>query len=90
MMLQIELSIETEARLREQAAAAGKEPAVLALEAIQEKLAQGAGANGNSGQPDDWERRFVSFIERARDWADRNLPPTHVVDTSREIISSAH
>ena len=86
MTLQIELPVETESKLREQAAAAGKDPAVLALEAIQEKLARVLSANGGTDPSGDWESRFEAFIGRARDWANRNLPRPHTVDTSRESI----
>lgn len=84
MSLSIQLTSEMEARLREKAAAQGKDPVALALEAVTERLAA----------PDDfvspataeerleaWNRFAASMREHAR-----NLPPGHLVDDSRESI----
>jgi hypothetical protein len=83
-MIRIELSDETEARLRERAAAEGKDPADLALQAVEEKLASG---NGSSGQGSSETRAgaWTRFTASMHDWT-RCLPAKHEVDDSRESI----
>ena len=84
MPIQIELSRETESRLRERAAAEGKHPATVVQEAVEEKLASGEGPSNQTSNEDRvavW-RRFVAAMHRHT----RNLPPMHWVDDSRESI----
>ena len=84
MVLQISLPPNTEAKLRERAAAEGKDPAVFALEAVEEKLAGGNGASGQSDAADRvaaWDR----FVAGMREWT-QTLPPGHHVDDSRDSI----
>lgn len=81
MALQIELPPETEARLREQAAAAGKDPAAFAREAVEEKLAVSSEATTESSKL-SVEQRIAEWMA----WAESHAPIGHDVDDSRESI----
>ena len=84
MVLSIELTPEMEARLRERAAAEGKDPNALVLEAVAEKLSAPNGPASQSaseGRLQAWNR----FLAATRDHA-AALPPAHFVDDSRESI----
>lgn len=78
MTLQIALSPETEALLRQQAEAAGKDPARFALEALEEKLAVDA---EERSRPSRSQR-----IEAFDAWVASHKPVGHFVDDSRESI----
>jgi hypothetical protein len=84
MTLHLRLTPELEARLRERAAAEGKDPATLVAEAVTEKLLP---PNGPGSQPPTQARlpawnRFVAAMRRHGE----TLPPKHFVDDSRESI----
>lgn len=81
MTLQIELPPETEARLREQAKAAGKDPAAFARDAIEEKLALSADPAAESPRL-SVEQRITEWMA----WAKSHAPLGHDVDDSRESI----
>ncbi len=81
MTLRIELSPETEARLREQAAATGKDPAAFAREAVEEKLALFTEATTESSRL-SVEQRIAEWMA----WAESHAPLGHDVDDSRESI----
>ena len=84
MTLQLPLSPEIEAKLRERAAAEGKDPTDLAVEAIQEKLGQANGpatASTVESRGVAWDR-FVTTMSK---WA-KHLPSGHRVDDSRDSI----
>lgn len=84
MSLSIQLTPEIEAKLRERAAAEGKDPSILALEAVAEKLSNPNGpgiAAGNEARLDAWNRFVPGMREHGA-----TLPPNHCVDDSRESI----
>ncbi|HOB72952.1 MAG TPA: hypothetical protein PKG54_00365 [Phycisphaerae bacterium] len=81
MTLQIELSPEIEARLREQAAAVGKDPAAFAREAVEEKLAASARPAADSSKLSN-KQRAAKWLA----WVDSHRPVGHFVDDSRESI----
>lgn len=81
MTLLLELTPEIEARLREQAAAEGKDPVVFAREALEEKL--------DAAREAEDEARRLSANQRAARWlawVDRHESVAHFVDDSRESI----
>jgi len=84
MTIRISLPADIEAKLRECAAAEGKDPSTLALEALQEKL---GGRNAASGPPSSVERiaAWERFVARMCDWT-KTLPSGHRVDDTREGI----
>jgi uncharacterized protein (DUF1778 family) len=80
MTLELQLSSEAEAKIREQAAAAGQDIAAFVLQAVTEKLA-------------DTESHAVSPTQNDNNWHEQlraliDLHPvvTHFVDDSRESI----
>jgi len=77
MHLKLRLNAELEARLKEQAAMAGRQPEEFALEALQEKLAAEGAAPSLS--TDDWLRQFDS-------WVGNQVSRNPHVDDSRESI----
>ncbi len=84
MTLHISLPPDAEARLRERAAAEGKDPATFALEAVQEKLGPGNGVSDRTRAAERsaaWDR----FVTGMQEWA-RNLPPGHRVNDDRASI----
>ncbi len=84
MSLSIQLTPELEAALREKAAAEGKDPSALALEAVAEGLAASdrpVSATTTARRLEAWGRFVAGMREHAN-----NLPPGHVVDDSRESI----
>jgi hypothetical protein len=84
MLLNIPLTPEMEARLRERAAAEGKDPIALALEAVNERvLAQDLTASQATAaaQKEAWNHFLAGVSEHAK-----TLPPGIVVDDSRESI----
>jgi hypothetical protein len=79
--LQVELPPETEARLRAEAAAAGKDPATFVREAVEEKLAWAS--------DDMAERPKLSTQERIAEWmawGGSHVPLGRDADDSRETI----
>jgi len=80
MTLQIELTPELEARLREQAAAAGKDVATLAREAIEQTLA----AADPETQPAGLSHE--QWLAQWRAWTSSARPLGYLVDDSRESI----
>jgi len=79
MTLHIPLSPETEAKLRQQAAAAGKDLTSFVLDAVEEKIGEANGSGAASLSPDQWSREWHA-------WAASHRPLSHVVDDSRESI----
>jgi hypothetical protein len=78
MKLTIQLTPETEAKLRDQAALVGKAPEELALEALEERLA--ATVSGPTAVPaEQWVADF-------RAWAEGHRRLLHEADDSRESI----
>ena len=81
MTLLIELTPETEARLRDQAAAMGKDMETIAREAIEDTLAV---------QDDSDSRQANLSVERRiaelRAWAASHRKLDHIADDSRESI----
>ena len=85
MTLNISLSPESEAKLRERAGAAGKDVSAFVREAIEEKLAAGGGnglapASSRQGTP-EW---FAGFKE----WIASHPPRSFLADDSRDAIYS--
>jgi plasmid stability protein len=78
MTLNLSLSPQSEARLRERAAAAGKDVATFVREAVEEKLAS-AGVTGAEMAAAQWSNELHA-------WAAKHRPPAQVVDDSREGI----
>jgi len=79
MTVTFSLPPEVEARLRERAAAAGKDVATLVREAVEEKLLAGERAAGPARSVEQWEQEFDSWV--------RGRPPVaHPIDDSRESI----
>lgn len=81
MTLQIPISPETEAKLREQAAAAGKDLASFVREAVEKLIGEGNGSrhgNGSHSAP-QWSEEWHA-------WAASHRKLDHVVDDSRESI----
>jgi hypothetical protein len=72
----ITLPPETEAKLRQRAAATGEDPQSIVLSAVEAKLAQPVPASMNYGQ---WSTMF-------REWIDSHAAADHVADDSREAI----
>ena len=80
MTLELQLSSETEAAIREQAAAAGQDVAAFVLQAVAEKLADAESRPSGPSQNDkEWPEQLRALID---------LHPivTHFVDDSRESI----
>jgi hypothetical protein len=84
MSLTIQLTPEMEARLRERAAAEGKDPAEFAVEAVVQRL---TAPDASSLSPTAARRldALNSFVAGMREHA-KTLPPGHIVDDSRESI----
>ena len=85
MNLILHLRPETEAKLKEQAAAGGKSPEELALIALEERLAAGFGqpAEAQTSQdPISAEEWMADF----RKWAESHRRLEHEADDSRESI----
>ena len=84
MTVYISLPPETEARLRDRAAATGKDVSTLVREAVEEKFSAG---NGNSAGM-SYERWSAEFTAWMKDVAKRATmyPPGYVADDSRDSI----
>ena len=85
MTLQISLPPETEAKLRERAAAAGQEIEAFVEEAVAEKLAA-PDAREQNLSPSERAARFAEWARSIGDVVKKNVPPGHVADDSRESI----
>lgn len=84
MTIRIQISEAAEARLLERAAAEGRDPADLALQAVEEKFASGSGSSARAScgaSADAWAR----FTANMHEWT-RRIPVGHEVDDSRESI----
>lgn len=81
MTLHIPLSPEIEAKLRKHAAASGKDPTMLVLEAVEVITGRiNGGTEANSSlSPDQWSAEWHA-------WAAGHKSLDHVVDDSRESI----
>lgn len=81
MTLQIELSPDLEAKLRERAAAVGKDVTTFAREALEETVSLHADTGGSRPRRST-KRRVEEFLA----WAASHRPLGHIVDDSRESI----
>jgi hypothetical protein len=81
MTLTLSFAPDVEAKLRERAAAAGKDVATLVREAVEEKLASGDGAALPARSAAQWEAEFDA-------WVRGHQPVGHSIDDSREGIYS--
>jgi hypothetical protein len=79
MTLTLSFPPETEAKLRERAAASGKDVETIVREAVDEKLAAGADTTGAAKSAEEWVAEFMA-------WVESHPPVTHFVDDSRESI----
>lgn len=77
--MEIHLPPETEAMLRERAAAAGRKVEELAIETIREQLGLAEGASRSTRNHSDW-------VAALHAWSDSHPRRTQVVDDSRESI----
>lgn len=80
MTLELQLPSETEAKIREHAAASGQDVATFVLQAVVEKLADAdSRRSGPSQSNKDWAEQLRAII-------DLHPVVTHFVDDSRESI----
>jgi len=80
MTLELQVTSETEARIREQAAAAGQDVSTFVLQAVNEKLAD------INSQPSRGSRKDQDWQEKLRAIIDLHPVVTHFVDDGRESI----
>ena len=80
MTLTLSFPPEVEARLRECAAAAGKDVESIVREAVDEKLAAGSTPTGPEG------KSYEQWSAELHAWAASHAHITHFVDDSRESI----
>jgi predicted transcriptional regulator len=86
MTLTISLPPEMEAKLRDRAAATGKDFSTLVREAVEEKLAVNGGGSTSQEKPYDlWLAEFSAWMQAVTDRG-KVYPPGFVVDDSRESI----
>ena len=86
MTITFSLTPETEARLRERAAAAGKDVSALIREAIEEKLSATTNDAAVTGiSHDRWSAEFASWMNEVAERAP-SYPPGYVADDSREGV----
>jgi hypothetical protein len=80
MTLKLNIPSDTEAKLRERAAAAGQDVESYVLQAVAEKLTE-AESQSQSSVPNfkDWKKTLLACM-------DLHPPATHCVDDSRESI----
>jgi hypothetical protein len=81
MTLQIDLTPELEARLREEATAAGKDVATFARDALEETLTLRGDTGARPGRLTD-EQRVAEWLA----WTSSARPLGYIVDDSRESI----
>ena len=80
MTLELQLSSETEAKIRERAAASGQDLAAFVLQAVTEKLAEIESQSSSPFQNGkDWREQLRAII-------DLHPVVTHFIDDSRESI----
>jgi len=77
--LQLELSSETEARVRAEAAASGRAITALVAEAIEEKFGAAAATHPSRMPPEEWAARLDA-------WAESHRRLGYEADASRESI----
>lgn len=80
MTLTVSFGPEVEARLRERAAAAGKDVESIVREAVDEKLAAAVAPTGPEG------KSYEQWVAELHAWAASHQPVSHLVDDSRESI----
>jgi hypothetical protein len=80
MTLELKLSSDTEAKIRERAAESGQDVEAFVLQAVAEKLADA------DSQPSPASRNGKEWMEKLRAWIDLHPVVTHFVDDSRESI----
>jgi hypothetical protein len=87
MTLNLSLSPETEAKLRQRAAATGKDVAQFVEEAVQKTLSEPQPSTDPAQltPAEQWER-LKAWIDQMSAWTAKNLPQGHFVDDSRESI----
>ena len=85
MTLNISLSPESEAKLRERAAAAGKDVTAFVRETIEEKLAAGRDNGSASGSP---RQGTAEWFAKFSEWVARHPPRQFLADDSRDAIYS--
>jgi hypothetical protein len=81
MAMNIPLTPETEAMIRQRAAEVGKDPATFAREALEENFGSPHGSAAE-GRPLSSEQRVAEFLT----WVASHRPVGHEVDDSREAI----
>jgi plasmid stability protein len=79
MTLHLSFPPETEARLRERAAATGKDVEEVVREAVEEKLATPTTQGPEGKSYEQWAAEFKA-------WVESHKPVGHFVDDSRESI----
>lgn len=77
MTLTLSFPPDVKARLRERAAAAGKDVESIVREAVEEKLAAATAAGPEGKTREQWAAEFKA-------WVESHKPVTHFVDDSRE------
>ena len=83
MTLTIPLSTETESKLRQRAAALGKDVVEFVRETVEEKLAS---VHESQVAPPSRAAAWERWVAHMRQWAHENLTSGHVIDDSRESI----
>jgi len=87
MTLNLALRPEIEARLRQRAAAEGKDVAAFVEEAVQQRLDQPeSSSNPSKLSPSEQWDRLKKWIEETAQIVSKTLPPGTFVDDSRESI----
>ncbi len=90
MTVTISLPAETEAKLRDRAAATGKDVSTFIREAVEEKLSAANGNNAPNSIPSDrWSAEFTAWMLDVEKRAPI-YPPGYVADDSRESIYDGH
>lgn len=79
MTLTLSLPPHLETRLRERAAASGKDVEAFVLEMVEEKLTDNPTTGPGDKSPEQWSAELHA-------WAASHKPVTHFVDDSRESI----
>ena len=83
MTFTLALPPDVESKLLRYAAAVGKDPATFVRETVEQKLASLSEPPLSAAErAAAWDR----WVEHMRSWAEKNLPPGHRVNDSRESI----
>ena len=85
MTLVVSFQSDLEARLREAAAAAGKDVSALVREAVEDKLAAGSTSAASNLPYQQWSEQFNAWMEEVK-VRSAMYPPGYVADDSRESI----